>query len=169
MNEPETRGGKGSHRIVLSKENGKTRMWTEWFSGGVWCRVRPTRPRPDRNQRWPADCVERTGQLAIKEDIETLEERVEALEVKQADQDEGREFSRRMAEAQERIADHFAPAPSDIVGTDYVVKKLGLSTRWVSGMASNGEVPKRCIVDGTGHGKPWKFHRQAIDKWLVSR
>ncbi|NQU21807.1 MAG: helix-turn-helix domain-containing protein [Candidatus Nealsonbacteria bacterium] len=169
MNEPEIRAGKGSHRVVLAKENGETKMWSEWFSGGVWCRVPPDRSRTNRKQRRPVGRVEQPNQLAAKADIETLEERVEALEVKLADQGDGREASLRMAEAQERIADHFDPPPPDIVGTDHVAKRLGLSTRWVSEMASNGEIPEGCKVKGTGHGKPWKFHRQAIDKWLASR
>jgi len=169
MNEPEIRAGKGSHRVVLSKENGKTKMWSEWFSGGVWCRVPPDRSRTNRKQRGLAHRVERPDQLATKADVEALKEKIKALEVKLTDQDDGRESSLRMAESQERIADHFDPPPPDIVGTDFVAKRLGCTKRWVSEMASNDEIPKQCIVIGTGHGKPWRFHRKLLDKWLASR
>jgi hypothetical protein len=30
-------------------------------------------------------------------------------------------------------------------------------------------VPKHCLVKGTGSGKPWKFYREHIDRWLDSR
>jgi hypothetical protein len=69
----------------------------------------------------------------------------------------------------QRIADHFDPPPSDIVGTDYISRRLGCTKVWVTDMARNGQIPKGCIVAGTGNGKPWKFHRRRIDEWLATR
>jgi hypothetical protein len=68
-----------------------------------------------------------------------------------------------------RIADALSPAPTPIVGTPYVAERLGCTTVWVAEMVRLGQVPKNCIVAGTGNGKPWKFHRGKIDEWLASR
>lgn len=68
-----------------------------------------------------------------------------------------------------RLVDAVAPAPSEKVGTAYVAKKLGQTTVWIAEMARRGKIPGNCIVTGTGIGKPWKFHRGQIDKWLESR
>jgi len=75
----------------------------------------------------------------------------------------------RLASALERIADHVAPQPGDIVGTPYIAQKLGCSTAWVTQLIHDGTLPARCIVPGTGNGKPWKFHRRQIDEWINSR
>ncbi len=68
-----------------------------------------------------------------------------------------------------RLADHFAPAPGDKVGSPYVATALGQTTTWVAEMARTGTIPKGCVVEGTGNGKPWKFHRAKIDEWIRSR
>jgi hypothetical protein len=68
-----------------------------------------------------------------------------------------------------RLADHLAPAPATIVGTPYVAQRLGCTTVWVAELVRNGEIPKHCIVPGTGRGKVWKFYREKIDRWLESR
>jgi hypothetical protein len=70
---------------------------------------------------------------------------------------------------QKRIADHFDPPPPDVVGTDYVATELSCTKVWVSQMARDGEIPADCIVPGTGNGKPWKFRRSGIDRWLAGR
>ncbi len=70
---------------------------------------------------------------------------------------------------QKRIADHFDPPPPDVVGTDYVAGRLDCTKVWVSQMARDGEIPRGCIVAGTGNGKPWKFRRSGIEKWLAGR
>jgi len=75
----------------------------------------------------------------------------------------------RIAESLDRIADHVDPPPDAIVGTPYIAKRLGCTTVWVAEMIRNGQIPKACIVTGTGNGKPWKFHRQQIDQWIASR
>jgi hypothetical protein len=75
----------------------------------------------------------------------------------------------RIATALERIADQLAPLPSDIVGSGYVAKRLGCTTVWVAEMARRGDIPKSCLVPGTGNGKLWRFYRQKIDRWLATR
>ena len=68
-----------------------------------------------------------------------------------------------------RLADHFVPAAEALVGTPYVATRRGCTTVWVAEMTRQGRIPKNCIVEGTGTGKPWKFHRDRIDAWLASR
>jgi hypothetical protein len=75
----------------------------------------------------------------------------------------------RIAVALERLADHVAPLPADIVGSGYVAQRLGCTTVWVAEMARRGDLPKGCIVPGTGNGKLWRFYRQKIDQWLATR
>ncbi len=68
------------------------------------------------------------------------------------------------AESLRRLADFFAPDPTKIVGTPYVRKKLGLkTTQAVRDRIKAGQIPKPCIVRGSGSGTPWKFHRDKID------
>lgn len=69
----------------------------------------------------------------------------------------------------QRIADRLDPAPPDIVGTPYVAQKLGCTTTWIADQIRSGEIPRACVVPGTGNGKPWKFHRAQIDRWIESR
>ena len=66
------------------------------------------------------------------------------------------------------------PMPSprgrpSVVGTPYVAGKLGCTTVWVSELARKGDIPKACVVPGTGIGKPWKFFRVKIDGWIAER
>jgi hypothetical protein len=68
-----------------------------------------------------------------------------------------------------RIADALSPGQPAVVGTPYVAGRLGCTTVWVAEMARKGEVPRGCVVPGTGSGKPWKFYRAKIDDWLASR
>ena len=68
-----------------------------------------------------------------------------------------------------RIADHFDPPPPDIVGTPYVAGKLGCTTDWIAMLVRDGGIPPSCLVPGTGNGKPWKFQRSGIDRWLEQR
>jgi hypothetical protein len=68
-----------------------------------------------------------------------------------------------------RLADHFAPAPSDIVGSEYVARKLGCTTTWIAEMVRKGEIPRSCVVQGTGNGRPWKFHKARIEAWIARR
>jgi hypothetical protein len=68
-----------------------------------------------------------------------------------------------------RIANHFDPPPPDKVGSEYVAQKLGCTTTWIAELVRREEIPKSCIVPGTGNGKPWKFFRDRIDKWIESR
>jgi len=69
----------------------------------------------------------------------------------------------------ERIADALAPPPSKMVDSPYVAKRLDCTTVWVAELARNGQIPKSCIVPGTGNGKLWKFYRSQIDQWIESR
>jgi hypothetical protein len=75
----------------------------------------------------------------------------------------------RIAIALERIADHLAPEPENVVGTDYVARKLGCTSTHVARMVRDGNVPLSCVVPGCGDGRPWKFLRQRIDDWLEMR
>jgi hypothetical protein len=68
-----------------------------------------------------------------------------------------------------RIADALDPAPPDIVGTPYVAKSLSVTTTWIADLIRRGEIPHNCIVPGTGNGKPWKFYRERIDRWIATR
>lgn len=78
-------------------------------------------------------------------------------------------FQQRMTVALERLADHLAPKPPDIVGTPYLAQKLDCSKQWITEMIRTGDLPADAIVVGTGNGKPWKFHRHLIDKWIKNR
>jgi hypothetical protein len=68
-----------------------------------------------------------------------------------------------------RLADSLAPPPREIVGTPYVAHRLGQTTTWIADLARQGRIPAKCVVPGTGNGKPWKFYRQRIDDWLEAR
>jgi hypothetical protein len=74
-----------------------------------------------------------------------------------------------MARSMARIADALAPPPPGVVDSVYVARRLGCTTTWIADQARNGDIPRRCIVAGTGRGKPWKFHRESIDEWIESR
>lgn len=75
----------------------------------------------------------------------------------------------RIARSLERLAEALAPAPLDVVGTPYVAQRLNVTVVWVAKLAERGTSPKSCVVPGTGRGKPWKFYRQAIDRWIAGR
>lgn len=68
-----------------------------------------------------------------------------------------------------RLVDHIDPPPSDVVDTTYVAKRIGCTTDWIANLAATGEIPSRCVVTGTGAGKPWKFHRRLIEAWIEAR
>ena len=74
-----------------------------------------------------------------------------------------------LSEAITRLANHFAPAPANLVGSRYLADRLGCTTAWISRMAINGTIPKSFIASGTGNGRFWKFHRKRIDDWLENR
>jgi hypothetical protein len=75
----------------------------------------------------------------------------------------------------EIAVDHFfqrlatSESKPDVVDSTYVAARLHCTTTWIADQARNGEIPQSCIVVGTGHGKPWKFHRLLIDKWISQR
>lgn len=68
-----------------------------------------------------------------------------------------------------RIADHFDPPPPDVVDSVYVSQKLGCTTTWIADQARNHIIPPSCVVPGTGDGKPWKFFRAKIEKWITEQ
>jgi hypothetical protein len=68
-----------------------------------------------------------------------------------------------------RIADALDPPPPDVVGSPYVAQRLGCTATWVADLVRRGDIPASCLVPGTGKGKPWKFHRSRIDRWIESR
>ena len=51
-----------------------------------------------------------------------------------------------------RLADHFDPPPSDIVDTPYIAHRLGLTTARIAQLVRSGEIPKGCVVPGSGRG-----------------
>jgi hypothetical protein len=79
------------------------------------------------------------------------------------------EFLARITNALERLADGLTPMPAEIVGSAYIAQRLGCTQVWITEMARDGEIPQHCVVEGTGNGKPWKFHRKHIDRWLKNR
>ena len=84
----------------------------------------------------------------------------------------GAETLRVLAEVQadlKRIADHFDPLPPDIVDTPFIAHRLGCTTTWIAQMVRSGEIPKGCIVPGSGKGRQWKFYRSRIEDWLASK
>lgn len=74
-----------------------------------------------------------------------------------------------LAESVVRVADHLAPPAANIVGSRYIADRLGCTTAWVGKMASNGMIPRKSIISGTGKGRLWKFYRQHVDEWLATR
>lgn len=68
-----------------------------------------------------------------------------------------------------RIADRLDPPPPDKVGTPYVAQRLGCTTDWITELIRQVQIPPDCIVPGTGNGKPWKFFRRKIDRWIGDR
>ena len=73
-----------------------------------------------------------------------------------------------IAESLRRLADAATPDPGEQVGTPYVAKRLGITPIYVGQMAREGKIPKSCVVHGTGDGKPWKFLRERIDRWMAA-
>ncbi|MFL5240569.1 MAG: hypothetical protein ACJ8FY_00540 [Gemmataceae bacterium] len=72
----------------------------------------------------------------------------------------------RIAESLERIANALAPAPAEIVGSQYIAERRGITTTYVAQMARQGVIPKACIIAGSGDGNYWKFDRKKIDQWI---
>jgi len=68
-----------------------------------------------------------------------------------------------------RVADHVSPEPGDLVGTPYIAGRLGCTKTWAAELVRKGEIPKDCVVSGTGHGRLWKFHKRQLDAWLHER
>ena len=69
-----------------------------------------------------------------------------------------------------RIADHFDPSPADIVGSRLHREAARLHQSLGRGDgAPRARFRNRCVVQGTGNGKPWKFHRQKIEEWINNR
>lgn len=70
------------------------------------------------------------------------------------------------------IHDGFANALTNVpavIGTPYLAQQLGCSVVWAAELARSGQVPKNCIVPGTGNGKPWKFYLGRVQEWLSKR
>ena len=68
-----------------------------------------------------------------------------------------------------RVADALAPSPPQKIGSPYIAQKLGCSKAWITEMVRDGKIPRACLVPGTGNGKPWKFYRREIDRWIERR
>jgi hypothetical protein len=102
------------------------------------------------------------GDRPLRERLQQLEKRLDAIELSLPS-------LASFSEAVIRLADHLVPAPTNIVGSRYVADRLGCTTTWVSKMAFQGTIPRSCVVQGTGRGRLWKFHRKHVDEWLKSR
>jgi hypothetical protein len=116
-------------------------------------------PCPDTGDSTPPHRVESPEELARR--VELLERRCAALEA-------GSPLAA-IVPLLARIADAVAPAPAAIVGTPYVANKLGCTTVWVAEMVRKGDIPRDCVVPGTGTGKVWRFYRDKIDAWVAGR
>lgn len=79
------------------------------------------------------------------------------------------EMAQRIVTDLRRIADRLDPPPPDKVGTPYIADRLGCTTVWITELIRKKDIPPNCIVPGTGNGKPWKFYRERIDRWLKDR
>ena len=79
------------------------------------------------------------------------------------------EMAQRIVTDLRRIADRLDPPSPDKVGTPYIADRLGCTTVWITELIRKKEIPANCIVPGTGNGKPWKFYRERIDRWLKDR
>jgi hypothetical protein len=62
-----------------------------------------------------------------------------------------------------------APPVPDLVGTDYIARRLGVSKQWVGAMAERGDIPRHCVAPKVSGGRIWKFHRDKIEAWLRDR
>jgi len=62
-----------------------------------------------------------------------------------------------------------APEVPDLVGTDYIARRLGVSKQWVGQMAERGDIPRNCVAPKISGGRIWKFHRDKIEAWLHER
>ncbi len=72
----------------------------------------------------------------------------------------------RIAEGFERLIQVLVPQTAELVGTEYIASRLGVSKQWVGKMAEKGTIPKNCIAPKVSGGRVWKFHRDRIDAWL---
>jgi hypothetical protein len=106
---------------------------------------------------------------SLVERLDELADRLEKLEARVSDIVPPVAEIPPVAASLARIANALAPAPPDLVGTGYVAQHLGCTAVWVAEMARQGQIPKHCLAPGTGNGKPWKFYRGHIDRWLASR
>ena len=68
-----------------------------------------------------------------------------------------------------RIAETLSPSPPQKVGSPYIAQRLGCSKAWITEMVRDGRIPRACLVSGTGNGKPWKFYRREVDRWIERR
>ena len=119
-------------------------------AGGSWQRSRP-----------PA---EPTGSLCTREEIKPMEMTAG-----------GNDISTLVAALKEHtraigsLVATLAPPVPDLVGTDYIARRLGVSKQWVGTMAERGDIPRHCIAPKVNGGRIWKFHRDKIEAWLRER
>lgn len=68
-----------------------------------------------------------------------------------------------------RLVDQVCPPPDAVVDTQYVATKLGVTIERISQLVRDQDIPSHCVVEGSGNGKPWKFHRRPIEAWIRNR
>lgn len=98
---------------------------------------------------------------------ETAERAVDALERLTHILEKRAAVEAQIADDLHRLVGFLTPPPADIVGTPHVAALLGQTTTWVAEMARDGKIPPDCIVKGSGYGKPWRFYRGKIDRWIA--
>ena len=59
----------------------------------------------------------------------------------------------RIASGLERLIEFLIPKATELVGTEYLAKKLGCSKQWIGKMAESGVIPKSCIAPKVSGGR----------------
>jgi Helix-turn-helix domain len=144
----------------------------------LWFRGKPIRYRTEDGEDLPDSYDYSVRQMraivdAIDDDDEAasleIERRRDAREQERLEIERKRlETEKQSCSAITRLAEALAPRPSSMMDTGEVAARLGLTTRRVTQMISSGELPRECIVSGTGKGKVWKFHREEIERWIAA-
>ncbi len=62
-----------------------------------------------------------------------------------------------------------SPEVPDLVGTDYIARRLGVSKQWVGTLAERGDIPRNCVAPKISGGRIWKFRKDQVDAWLRER
>ena len=61
----------------------------------------------------------------------------------------------------------FPKGTEELVGTEYLAKKLGYCRQWICKMADTGVIPESCIAPRGSGGRSRRFYRIRIDAWIA--